>query len=112
MDDLKNEPNKYDFINQNIIKKYAENKNIDLNNDVINAVYKNSNVDEMFKKPKNYKKKMLKISAPPFSFQCDITVFSKFRTHQFCLTFIDIQSRYAFMYLLKNKTLDEIIYGF
>ena len=112
MIDINKEPEKFDFINKNIIKKYAKNKKIDLDNDALNQIYKNSNVDEMFKKPKNYKKKMLKIWAPAFSFQCDVTVFWKYKNHQFCLTFIDIQWRYAFMYLLKNKTLDEIIYGF
>lgn len=61
MIDINKEPEKFDFINKNIVKKYAKNKKIDLDNDALNQIYKNSNVDEMFKKPKNYKKKMLKI---------------------------------------------------
>lgn len=99
----------FDIINPFKLKKYVWNNNIKLDN--IKEVYENSKTYEIFKKPKQNKIKR-KITAPPYSFQIDITVFKPFKNKKFCFSLIDIESRKAFMYILKNKWLDEINHYF
>ena len=99
----------FDIINPFKLKKYVWNNNIKLDN--IKEVYENSKTYEVFKKPKQNKFKR-KITAPPYSFQIDITVFKPFKNKKFCFSLIDIESRKAFMYILKNKWLDEINHYF
>ena len=36
-------------------------------------------------------------------------VFPKYKNAQFCLTIINIMSRYAYMYPIKNKSMKEIL---
>ncbi len=90
----------FDIINPFKLKKYASNNKLDLGD--LKNVYDNSKTHEIFKKPKINKIKRM-ITAPPYSFQIDITVFKAFKNKKFCFTLIDIESRKAFMYILKNK---------
>ncbi len=103
--------NYFDIINPHKFKKYVKNNNIQIDKNDIDNVYKEWKTHEVFKKPQ--KNKFTRITtAPPYSFQIDITVFKPYKNKKFCLTLIDIESRKAFMYILKNKWMDEIITNF
>ncbi len=93
--------NDFDIIDPTILKAYSKNNNVNIGLGRMENVYNNSQTYEIFKKP--IKQKLKKITAPPYSFQMDITVFKPFRYKKFTLTLIDIESRKAFMYVLKNK---------
>lgn len=67
------------------------------------------NVDQarMLQKPRK-PTKYLRSVAPPYSFQVDILDLPRSRV-RFALAFVDILSRKAYMYPLKNKSLNECI---
>lgn len=90
--------NNINFISKDKIKKYAKNKNINIEN--LDDKY-NNEINEIFKKPPKIAYK--KIIAPNNSYNIDIIIMPKFKTYQYLLCLIDINSRKSFLYLLKNK---------
>ena len=100
--------NQFDIIAPYKMKKYASNNNVNIGLGRFDNVYNESKTYEIYKKPQQMKIKR-KITAPPYSFQIDITIFKPYKNKQYVFSLIDIESRFAFMYILKNKTLLEII---
>ena len=99
--------NNFNIISKNKIKKYAEKNNITINN--IDDNY-NNEINEIFKKPAPIKQR--KIIAPNHSFNIDIIVMPWYKKLKYILCLIDINSRKSFIYILKNKWLNEIIEKF
>ena len=80
----------------------------------VKEFYKNQEITQISKKPTAKKTEMLKIVAPPLSFQVDIMFFpEEFKMKNKgifkFLTLIDILSRKAFMYPMKTQKANEII---
>jgi hypothetical protein len=101
--------NLFDIIPKSKIKNYLKtyNKPIPEN---FNNIYEKSNISEIYKN--NKYKNLKKIVSPPYSFNIDIIHLPKYKNKNFILAFVDIYSRKSFIYILKNKSIDEIIRNF
>ena len=116
LNDLYNNPryglNSLTQFKKNVIKLHPE-----ISAKQIKYFYDNNFVNQIFKKQHIDKSKFYKIVADPLSFQLDLTFFDKSQQKQnsgiyIYLTLIDVQSRKAFMYSVKNRTGEEIIRAF
>lgn len=79
----------------------------------VKAVLKNIDVNQIYNKKQENKDLEIPISAPRGSFQCDITFYDQFKKQNSnfsaILTIIEINTRYAFAYPIKDKKADTIL---
>lgn len=87
------------------------NKKISLNK--IKLILKNIENFQQNKKDNSYKNKFIPIVNEPGTYQIDLTFYTQFKDlnngYHILLTIININSKYAYVYPLKNKNADIIV---
>ena len=90
------------------------NKKIPLNK--VKLILKNIENIQTNKKDNSYKNKFIPIVNQPGTYQCDLTFYTQYQKfnngYHILLTIININSKYAYVYPLKNKEGDTILQAF
>ena len=107
----------YGFVGKNQFIINVRKKYPDISKDDIINFYNNQTGTQIFKKIKDQKENLLKINDNPNSYQIDLMFMNKSESkvnkgYYIFFVMIDILSRRAFIYPIKNRTTAELIKGF